>query len=463
MSYKKNVFNYLNYALTGTEHGGPFNAVAPNKPSGYLDSVYWQHDKDYGKLGPKAYFTFNYADQDLLDRTKGVSGAGLARGYFNLKRKIAGTYPARKRLRGSNTESSLSYPSTSISTDKSNMPCNNYPIARKYSRGMRRGGKSHRYVKRPISKLLRSLMPIVEWNMFGGNHTIFSSAGQQSAAETDFRALFVRADLKKIYQKMFVDFYRQLPTGVAGGQKTNDAATMYPDLVCKGWKRNYKLMNTGTSKAYLEFWEFNVRKVTADRVTTSLTEEMLKLVGPGEGNYGLGAFPQNTEDPTTDETFSLSQPGKRFPAHAKEFWKTFGLRKKTKIVLEPGATATFTQFVPGFYLTRKRLYEDDYVAEYIPHLTIPLVWFQIGERVYDNAVGNQALSYAPTSVSYNITDYTKWLIMPRLYDRFFIKTNYPTDFTTAYSDSATYPVAGDPARINQNPPTEYTSGTNMET
>lgn len=46
---------------------GPGNRVSMTPPPlGHPDYKYWRHDVAYGAIGPKAYVTFNKADQELL-------------------------------------------------------------------------------------------------------------------------------------------------------------------------------------------------------------------------------------------------------------------------------------------------------------------------------------------------------------------------------------------------------------
>jgi len=99
---KRNFFNYFNYALTGTEHGGPFNRVARKPPSGRRDRNFWKHDKAYGRLGKRAYTHWNKSDSRLLRKLSWSRPSDfLAKSYFSLKKRVAPRYVTKaKSFRG---------------------------------------------------------------------------------------------------------------------------------------------------------------------------------------------------------------------------------------------------------------------------------------------------------------------------------------------------------------------------
>jgi hypothetical protein len=56
-------------------HCGPWHSyVSPTKPSGLVDSICWEHDVEYGKLGWKAYYQYSEADEKFIKRLEEVGG-----------------------------------------------------------------------------------------------------------------------------------------------------------------------------------------------------------------------------------------------------------------------------------------------------------------------------------------------------------------------------------------------------
>ena len=88
---------YLNYALTGTWHGGPGNKVLETASSD-LDAAFRRHDIAYGDLGSrgqKPYTTYNEADEALIRDLEDPAlsswtnwGRWPALGYFKFKRSF---------------------------------------------------------------------------------------------------------------------------------------------------------------------------------------------------------------------------------------------------------------------------------------------------------------------------------------------------------------------------------------
>jgi len=55
--YRKKQYNPLH------PHCGPFNDIDDEEPENKVDAACWKHDKVYSKLGSKAYFEYNDADE----------------------------------------------------------------------------------------------------------------------------------------------------------------------------------------------------------------------------------------------------------------------------------------------------------------------------------------------------------------------------------------------------------------
>ncbi len=91
--------NKWNYAITGTEHGGPFNVVSDTAPKDKRDRRFWKHDVGYSKLGNQAYYKYNLADANLLKSIAKSKHPGdyLPYYYFLLKKYLA---PRMGNLRG---------------------------------------------------------------------------------------------------------------------------------------------------------------------------------------------------------------------------------------------------------------------------------------------------------------------------------------------------------------------------
>lgn len=77
------------FTLPGYNNLGPFNDL--NTPLKKSDAAALKHDKEYAKLGKRAYWTFNQADEDFLeeiDDEKDI-GAQIAKKVFRGKKKLA--------------------------------------------------------------------------------------------------------------------------------------------------------------------------------------------------------------------------------------------------------------------------------------------------------------------------------------------------------------------------------------
>jgi hypothetical protein len=72
-------------------HCGPFNTIDRKEPSNVIDRACWKHDKEYGKIGTKAYTHWNKADEDFVRDLKKIGGtaAEIYLKPFELKKKIA--------------------------------------------------------------------------------------------------------------------------------------------------------------------------------------------------------------------------------------------------------------------------------------------------------------------------------------------------------------------------------------
>lgn len=75
--------------LPGYNNLGPFNEL--NTPLKKSDAAALLHDIEYGKLGKKAYWTFNQADEDFLKEIENEKdiGASIAKKVFGVKKKLA--------------------------------------------------------------------------------------------------------------------------------------------------------------------------------------------------------------------------------------------------------------------------------------------------------------------------------------------------------------------------------------
>ena len=73
------------------KHCGPFNTVSKKAPRDPIDRACWEHDKAYGKIGPKAYSHWVPADDKLLKDLK-KHPSNLSKAYqsvFQIKKKVA--------------------------------------------------------------------------------------------------------------------------------------------------------------------------------------------------------------------------------------------------------------------------------------------------------------------------------------------------------------------------------------
>lgn len=80
-------------------HCGPFNSVARLRPKNAVDAACWSHDKSYGRLGKRAYFNWNSADEKMLkilerqgrrrQSLRDRVGGRVYGSYLRVKRKLA--------------------------------------------------------------------------------------------------------------------------------------------------------------------------------------------------------------------------------------------------------------------------------------------------------------------------------------------------------------------------------------
>lgn len=78
-------------------HCGPFNSVSQYKPNNPIDSICWEHDKGYSKLGKRSYFEFNEYDKKFISDMEKHSGF--------LPRMYGGVFKAKRILAPSSKES----------------------------------------------------------------------------------------------------------------------------------------------------------------------------------------------------------------------------------------------------------------------------------------------------------------------------------------------------------------------
>lgn len=77
--------------LPGYNYCGPFNSLDNGPPTNGADAACKEHDEAYNKLGKRAYFYYNDADEELLKKLKTESGFGsrIGSAFFNAKKLIA--------------------------------------------------------------------------------------------------------------------------------------------------------------------------------------------------------------------------------------------------------------------------------------------------------------------------------------------------------------------------------------
>ena len=79
----------LTLAWFGYPHCGPFNQISINEAKG-LDGVCQRHDLEYGRIGKRAYWQFNAADQRFIDEAHQISGPAstLVKNIFAIKKLL---------------------------------------------------------------------------------------------------------------------------------------------------------------------------------------------------------------------------------------------------------------------------------------------------------------------------------------------------------------------------------------
>lgn len=166
----------LNWALTGTHHGGPGNtmqhwrALADN-----VERLYYRHDKGYAQLGKRAYTHFNKPDQDLLDKVDALLQSNIdftkkvglykAKAFFSVKKLVAPTMeetqPIQKKVKVNDNEIQVEPPmaqalrGSGVPTPASGAadPIRNLlQLARIINQPQRRVAKARRIYKRSYRK-----------------------------------------------------------------------------------------------------------------------------------------------------------------------------------------------------------------------------------------------------------------------------------------------------------------------
>lgn len=493
---RKNAFNYINYALTGTEHGGPFNVVAEKRPKAYRDGNFWDHDTAYRRIGNKAYYRFGNADQTLLNKLRWKHPGDIgAKSYFTSKKHVAPSLsqPIMPGLRGSRSRFNRR-PSTALvpygsATRAQYVQRGRTSRASRFSsartrtgrspgrrpkvdsfavtryRGKRIGRKrflkhySRRYKKRPgneltAKRLCSLLCPRVSWKMYGTDlAAVTSLAGRQNVSDgNEFSTLFSLARLRSIYGKLYQDVSQGNVSGtndaetthLAGGTvATEGDADFLPDLACKGWKRVLEVFNPVNGVCFVDFYEY-VARVDGDELPSTffVTACASKAAVGNPGNYGLLVPPLNTTNPTVDQTFAITDPNTE--PWGKELRARWRKVKKTTYKIEPTACIHHTISVPGFNVPQRRLWDPENDAIYLKDITMIVMMRIRGERAYDNTAGNQRMSYAPGSTTVKFTDYTHWQIRPRGHTYYKFATNDVPGFALAFNTANSVPIAAIP-------------------
>lgn len=459
---------YANRFITGTHHGGPFNKILYKRkyPEDSEEYIYREHDIAYGKYGNKGYFYFNKADQDLLDKLPSGGRNNIARAYFTLKKAVAPTMPepSNKRLRsgsieyvdlGTSFNSPQAFHASAAPTATGKPPAfaqgNNiqrYKANKLSTNTKTRGRSASKYKPVPYNPLkmavdeMRRSNPWVEWKMMRPTLATYTSGIGVQAAQASITAgrpmsAMLRSDLKAIYNKLYVDILRTEVTVAPSIPTTGPSSLGMPDFRCHGWKRTIHFFNPKTTVSYLELYEF-VRKNEDGDMTLDpevmWAQELDKAEAANTGNYGLAEARQNTQVPTIDSTRAYTDPGER-PENlprlkTSNFWKTWGLLRKTRIRLEPTAKYDHTWSIPGFTIKHHELYEPG-AAEVIPGISMITMIISIGERCYDNTAGNQRQSYMPTTTTAWYEDDCKFSILKRDQHKYSFVTSVPAEFANA--------------------------------
>lgn len=456
MNRYTNPFNYINYIITGTEHGGPFNSVSPTPPSDPRDRIFWEHDRAYGQLGPSAYFTYNQADEDLLrELPKHPHPQNfLALNYFRAKKQMSGgmrgfysgttfspTPLKRQRLEYYSPSpayaqrDALLHGTASAQrfrAQKTQLPTKN--ASSKWGKS-----KLKRVPYNPnLNKWIRQHQPIVDWTMVGpaAPDVVGSSTGVQGVRSSTslglYDNLFMRDDLQKIYHKLWTDI-RHGPASQAH-DAYNNISSFQPTLKCHGYERELTLLNTGTTICYIEFWEFYCKTDQNPALGNDWSAALTAAVAGGaKNNYGLHQTKSNTVIPTIETTYNITDPGARPDKSLIEFWNEYTLLRKHKVRLEPLASTKLKLKYPGFAVSQRKLFDTPAAATLpaLERLTVSLLTFLIGEKCYDDTAGNQQTSYMPANVTINYVDRGFWSIEDFAPTRFKFKTNTPQAFGDA--------------------------------
>lgn len=326
--------------------------------------------------------------------------------------------------------------------------------------------KNYRYKKQKRvtpRDLVNAMYPIVRWSMIGPSPVpadfITSDIGKQKVLSDDAARdfLFKRSDLKLVYNKLFIDGMLTPQVndqyGVEGSNhigvlKNNDPTTndIYkPSLQFLSYHRTYTITNRKDSVCYIECWECLSKDYQsgdfAQHWTNSLTQATEGATRV-DGVYGLAAMHKNSQDPTTNQTRAITDPGLSPWKNLKLLWKDWKILRRTKYRLEPGAHIDHVVHVPGFNLSHSTLYDQDHTTENIKDLTLNMCWKVIGERCYDNSVtGTAKLSYMPAEISIEYNDTMVIRMRPRLRKSFRFTTNHFAAFDSAFDSANAVPQA----------------------
>ncbi|GLE06871.1 hypothetical protein PINS_up016540 [Pythium insidiosum] len=83
--------------LPGYNYLGPFNSLDNGEPTNQSDAAARDHDREYGRIGKRAYFFYNEADEKFMRNTGNDIGGKIGRAVFSIKKKIAPKITARPR------------------------------------------------------------------------------------------------------------------------------------------------------------------------------------------------------------------------------------------------------------------------------------------------------------------------------------------------------------------------------
>lgn len=444
--YRKNFFNYFNYFLTGTEHGGPFNNVDPDPRTG-RDGIFQRHDQAYGKIGDQAYTKYNPSDKTLLSEASWAHPGNIgAKTFFTAKRSFADSIDTDGEMPYKRARTMGGKPLLVKSAE--------FKATKQGGKKVQGVGKRHKHIGYDIQQYTidtaRADMPFVTWNMNGplAPIEIESDAGkQQVTALSGGDAVATRTDLQHIYHKLYDDIaHTQTNAGPKPDYDADNIEDM-PSLRCHGYTRQMKLFNTKDKTVYIEIYDCVAKKNidstgnSRDQFVNSLRLET--AIAPG--NYGLHEARLNNTVPMVERTLTINDPGIR-PNRKNsstwfEHWKPI---RRTRIKMEANTHYNYSIQIQGFEIPQAELFDGINTTDNIPDLTVQPLVFTIGETCYDNAVGHQQMSYMDSKITIERRDFTKWSIKRKATHALHFETNEPRNFNGPTTNTP-FHLATDPA------------------